>query len=174
MQDLSLAFDLTGRCQLNCAHCLKEGMDRKANLPLEVFKDVLPQAMKYGVKKLGFCGGEPTLYPHLYEVLDIACEKGLSYYFVSNGWNFSKIWPALCDYRKRLATVFFSLDGAKEETHDFHRGPGSYQHLMEAFRICQEQNVPFGIQSVVTARSYPEMEYRRGHSAPGKYGKPPS
>ncbi|MFH1140840.1 MAG: radical SAM protein [Chloroflexota bacterium] len=157
MQDLSLAFDLTGRCQLNCIHCAKKGMDRKANLPLEVFKGVLPQAIKYGVKKLGFSGGEPTLHPHLFEILDIACEKGLTFYFVSNGWNFSEIWPTLSDYRKGVGTLFFSLDGAREETHDFHRAPGSYQRLMEAFRICQEEKVPFAIQSVVTARSCPEI-----------------
>src|SRR4030067_1023988 len=100
MLDLVLSFDLTGRCQLNCVHCLKEGMDRKANLPLEVFKGVLPQAIKYGVKKLAFCGGEPTLHPQLFEMLDIAGEKGLPFSFVSNGWNFSKIWPNLSDYRK--------------------------------------------------------------------------
>jgi hypothetical protein len=57
-----LSFAGTYRCNLNCPHCCVpiEWTDR---LDVEVALRFLEQAHAYGIRVLGFTGGEPFLYP---------------------------------------------------------------------------------------------------------------
>ncbi len=157
MRDLIFFFELTNRCQLSCLHCMKDNGERSQSLPLELIKDVLDQASNYGVRKLGFSGGEPTLHPQFDEILALACRKNLPYSLVTNGWNFPETSPLLKDCGGNLEQVVFSLDGAQEETHDYLRKPGSRQRISEAISICQQEKIPFGLQMVVNARNYGEV-----------------
>jgi len=74
--------------------------------------------MAHGFDRLSFTGGEPTMHPRFSEILKMAYESGYSFGFVTNGWNFPGIYKTLLPFREQFTVVTFSLDGAKEETHD--------------------------------------------------------
>ena len=161
MQALFMLFELTRRCQLDCLHCLKgtknDGGVRNVDLSFELYKKILDQAIHYGVRRVGFAGGEPTLNPRFADILAYTCSKGPTISMITNGWNFPKVAPLLKDCGSSFEQVSFSLDGAKEETHDYHRGRGSYRRIMEAIDICNKENLPFGLQTVVTAVNHTEV-----------------
>lgn len=65
-------------CNSRCVFCVSRLVDRKekAWLPLQKAKDEVRLAFEQGCRALGFLGGEPTIYPHLEEVVRHGRELG--------------------------------------------------------------------------------------------------
>jgi MoaA/NifB/PqqE/SkfB family radical SAM enzyme len=148
-----LAIELTNACNRSCLHCIRNKADAPEFLPLALARRVLPQARALGFKTIALTGGEVVLYPHLEDILALIVEQGFAFNLVSNGHRFKeKLLPLLSTprVRKQLKEVCFSLDGAKPETHDALRGPGSFRDVMEAATLCQLQEIPFCFKSVIT------------------------
>ncbi len=158
MPQPQLVVELTNLCQLDCLHCVIAGRDPNVTLPTSLYHDILRQGSSYGIRKVGLSGGEPCLHPQFADILDISCQRGFTFSLTTNSWNFSRVFPTLLHYRQGLEWMIFSLDGAREETHDYLRGSGSYQRVIEAMALCREDKIPFQLQMVLTSRSYTEVE----------------
>ncbi|HSR82170.1 MAG TPA: pyrroloquinoline quinone biosynthesis protein PqqE [Hyphomicrobiaceae bacterium] len=76
---LGLLAELTHRCPLQCPYCSNPlALERAgAELPTEVWLDVLAQAAALGVLQLHLSGGEPTLRRDLEEIVALAAKVGL-------------------------------------------------------------------------------------------------
>jgi MoaA/NifB/PqqE/SkfB family radical SAM enzyme len=68
-----------------------------------------------------------------------------------------KIYSLLDKHRSWFMGVTFSLDGAREETHDGLRGKGSYRSVMRAASICVLKELPFTLNMVLTAQNRNEI-----------------
>ena len=158
MPEPRVLFELSNVCQLDCVHCFVAERDRTQSLPLDLYEDILSQVSSYGIRSMSFTGGEPTLHPQFADVLDIASRRGFMFDLITNGWNFPRTLPILRQYRQGLLSVTFSLDGAREETHDSLRGTGSYRSVLNAMDLCRSEGIPFYSQMVLTSRSYTEVE----------------
>ena len=109
-----LRMSLTERCNLRCVYCMpEEGVTLTAdsNLPtleersrlLETFID------RFGVDKLRFTGGEPTISPHLLPLVKLAKEKGVKNIGItSNGLVLERHLEKLVD--AGMNSVNISLD----------------------------------------------------------------
>src|SRR5207253_10079250 len=91
------------------------------------------------------------------DIVDRVSEAGYSFSFVSNGTTFPKIYSLLHKHRRSFLGVTFSLDGAREETHDRLRGKGSYRRVMRAASICVVKELPFTWNMVLTAQNRKEI-----------------
>jgi len=70
---------------------------------------------------------------------------GFTFNLVTNGHRFREnLLPVLSspDIQEGLTEVCFSLDGARPETHDALRGPGSFREVMEASTLCRLKGIP--------------------------------
>ena len=106
-------------------------------MPVEFFESVVKQAKQaIGIAEVTFTGGEPTLHPKFGEILALVAAHGLKTSFVTNGWNFEKLWPKLVAHRDAVTHVAFSLDGASRQDHDRWRGDGSFVRIVRAFSLC--------------------------------------
>ena len=152
-----LVIELTNRCNLRCQHCFEERHAATEDLSLEVIEKVLLEGKACGIDHLSFTGGEAPIHPHFGEIISRVCEAGYTFSFVSNGVNFLQIYPLLLIYRKWFRGVTFSLDGAREQTHDWQRGKGSYRRVMQAASICVVKEIPFTFNTVLTARNRHEI-----------------
>ncbi|MGH9883780.1 MAG: radical SAM protein, partial [Pyrinomonadaceae bacterium] len=146
-----LSIELTNICNLHCSYCLRdeEALYRSTanHFSLELLKRVLGEARAtMGISRISFTGGEPTLHPKFAEILGVARAEGLKLSFVTNGWNFEKIWPALVNSRESISHIAFSLDGVTAEQHDGWRGSGSFVRLIKAFSRCNKAGLPFVIK----------------------------
>jgi MoaA/NifB/PqqE/SkfB family radical SAM enzyme len=157
-----LAFHITDRCQLNCDHCLRDPDLNTAQLDAKFIGDVVRQGQEnLGISHVSLTGGEPTIHPEFYEIIDAINDLGCDWHMVSNGWNFPKIVQRLRSKPARwdtLTCLNISLDGATEETHDSIRGEGSYRHVMQAATMCQALEKPFLFQMVVNQRNVHEID----------------
>ena len=99
----------------------------------------------------------PTLHRQFAEIVRLVCAASYRFGFVSNGSNFSHHYALLIEHREWLDGVTFSLDGARETTHDRLRGKGSYRQAMRAASICMFKEIPFTLNMVLTAENRSEL-----------------
>ncbi|MCZ6485584.1 MAG: radical SAM protein, partial [Acidobacteria bacterium] len=152
-----ILLELTNRCNLSCHHCFDERHAGTGDLPLPIVQKVLQEGHQCGIDHVGFTGGEPTIHRKFPEILKLVSQAGYAFSFVTNGLNFSKIFPLLLRYRERLQGVTFSLDGAREVTHDRLRGKGSFRQVMRAASLCMMKELPFTLNMVLTRDNREEV-----------------
>ncbi len=157
---LTLTLEPTNGCNRRCLHCSVNKGDPPTLLPLDLAAAVLKQAQALGVKEVYLTGGEVATYPHLEELLELLAGLGFSFSLVTNGFRFmERLLPLLTrpELRAQLLGVCFSLDGARAETHDALRGPGSFAEVMEALALCKLKELPRALKTVLTRVNQEEL-----------------
>lgn len=158
-----LSVELANICNLHCSYCFRAD-DNLYSPHAEFFSiDLLRRVVREArttanITRISFTGGEPTLHPAFAETLQAIGEAGLTVSFVTNGWHFERIWPAIQANRASLSHVAFSLDGVTRESHDRWRGKGSFDRLVRAFARCYMSNLPFGIKIVIRGDMVDQLE----------------
>jgi len=83
-------------------------------------------------------GGEALLRPDLTEIIAYIRDRGFNSSITTNGYYIDDEMAKKL-VNSRLTGIFLSLDGFKEETHDYLRGvKGSYQHVMNAIKFLDK------------------------------------
>jgi len=139
LHDLRYLFlELTLDCNLACLHCGSDcRRDAEApHLPSALILETLARiAERYDASRItvAITGGEPLLYPKLFELGAGITRLGFPWGMVSNGyaWTDARIREA---EQAELRTLTISLDGLRDE-HDWFRGrEGSYDRAVDALR----------------------------------------
>ena len=149
-----LSVELANICNLHCSYCFRADDNLYSPhaefFPIDLLRRVIGEARTAAsITQVNFTGGEPTLHPAFATTLQACADAGLTVSFVTNGWHFDRVWPALQANRSALSHVAFSLDGVTRETHDRWRGKRSFDRLVQAFSHCYMSGVPFGIKVVI-------------------------
>ncbi len=153
-----IVIELTNRCNLSCLHCFDERHAATGDLAMEILDTVLLEGKACGIDHVCFTGGEPTIHRGFHEIIRRVSAAGYTFSFVTNGMNFLQIYPLLIRYRTWFQGLTFSLDGAREHTHDQLRGAGSYRRVMRAASICVVKDLPFTFNMVLTVRNRGEVD----------------
>ena len=82
-------FKVTGCCNLNCSFC-SQSEAKKINMDIHNAKKLLRELKKTGVVAINYTGGEPLVYPHIYELLEYGDSLGFEQTLVTNGINLFK------------------------------------------------------------------------------------
>ncbi|HEX2807241.1 MAG TPA: mycofactocin radical SAM maturase, partial [Kineosporiaceae bacterium] len=134
---ICLTWELTYACNLSCTHCLSSsGRRDPRELTTAECKAVIDELERMQVFYVNIGGGEPTVRPDFWELIDYATEHHVGVKFSTNG---VKITPGVAE---RLAgsdyvDVQISLDGATADVNDAVRGPGSYDTAIRAMQnLC--------------------------------------
>ena len=139
VHDLRILFlELTNRCNIDCLHC---GSDCKRDtgqpdLPADAIVSVLEKIKAVHDSRqimLIFSGGEPTLYPGVFNLGRRVVELGFPWGMVTNGFGWTK--KTLKKAKDaRLQSITVSLDGL-EEDHNWLRGhPRSFERAVETIK----------------------------------------
>jgi MoaA/NifB/PqqE/SkfB family radical SAM enzyme len=158
-----IVIELTNICNLHCSYCLRDDealyQTRARFFPTELLRNILRDAREAaGVSHVSFTGGEPTLHPHLGEILETVGAEGMRASFVTNGWHFDRVWPALDANRAAVSVVSFSVDGATREAHDRWRGQGSFDRVIRAITRCRMGGIPFAVKGVIRRDIVPQIQ----------------
>jgi len=158
-----LSVELANICNLHCSYCFRADDNLYSQhaefFPVDLLRRVISEARTTAnITRINFTGGEPTLHPAFTETLQAIAEAGLTVSFVTNGWHFDRVWPALQATRASLSHVAFSLDGVTRETHDRWRGKGSFDRVVRAFSRCYMSKLPFGIKIVIRRDLVDQLE----------------
>src|ERR1700746_432251 len=156
---ICLTWELTYACNLSCVHCLSSSGRRDPGaLSTAECKRVIDELQRMQVFYVNIGGGEPTVRPDFWELVDYATVHHVGVKFSTNG---VKLDPAAA---ARLAAsdyvdVQISLDGATAEGNDAVRGPGSYATAMRAMRNLADAGFRgFKLSVVMTRQNIPQLD----------------
>ena len=155
---ICLTWELTYACNLACIHCLSSsGRRDPGELSTAEAKAVVDELAKLQVFYVNIGGGEPTIRPDFFEIIDYCVASGVGVKFSTNG---SRIDEAAA---KRLAgsdyvDIQISLDGANRETNDAVRGDGSWDMAIRAMDNLKAANFgQFKISVVMTRHNVSQL-----------------
>jgi organic radical activating enzyme len=149
----TVAIGITNLCNLNCIHCLRDKLEAKVSIEIDLFKKIIDRIADLGIERVSLTGGEPSLHPNFSELLTYLAEKEVEFNFVTNGWAFKeRVLPIFLEpaVKKYLEGICFSIDGASAETHDALRRKGSFSEVIKAANLCRLKGIPISIKTVVT------------------------
>ncbi|MEU5880540.1 mycofactocin radical SAM maturase [Spirillospora sp. NPDC047279] len=156
---ICLTWELTYACNLSCVHCLSSsGRRDPRELTTAECKALIDEFERMQVFYVNIGGGEPTVRPDFWELVDYATAHRVGVKFSTNG---VKITPEIAG---RLAAsdyvdVQISLDGATAEVNDAVRGAGSYDTAIRAMeRLAEAGFRGFKISVVMTRHNVPQLD----------------
>jgi mycofactocin radical SAM maturase len=156
---ICLTWELTYACNLSCVHCLSSsGRRDPRELDTAECKAVIDELQRMQVFYVNIGGGEPTVRPDFWELVDYATAHQVGVKFSTNGIKITPErarWLAASDY----VDVQISLDGATPEVNDAVRGPGSFDTAMAAMRNLADAGFrDFKISVVVTRQNVGQLD----------------
>jgi len=133
---LSLSFEVTWRCNLECAYC-----DRHTAMRDELTRDQIFTALgefhNLGMRDAHLDGGDPLTHRHIDEIVDWLVERRISVSMNTNGI----LVPRKIASIRKLDGVTVSLDGPRER-HDSLRGAGSFDKAITGLKAIRGVGVP--------------------------------
>jgi mycofactocin radical SAM maturase len=156
---ICLTWELTYACNLACVHCLSSsGRRDPRELTTAECRAVIDTLQRMQVFYVNIGGGEPTVRPDFWALVDYATAHQVGVKFSTNG---IKLDAAAA---RRLAAsdyvdVQISLDGATAEVNDAVRGPGSYEVARRAMAHLSAAGFRgFKLSVVMTRHNIPQLE----------------
>jgi mycofactocin radical SAM maturase len=152
---ICLTWELTYACNLECAHCLSSsGRRDPRELSTEQCKAVIDELQRMQVFYVNMGGGEPTIRPDFWELLEYAVNHQVGVKFSTNG---VRLTPERAAFLASPACngyvdVQVSLDGATADVNDYVRGPGSYDTALRALQNLKDAGFQDAKISVVCTR----------------------
>jgi mycofactocin biosynthetic radical S-adenosylmethionine protein MftC len=129
---ICLTWELTYACNLSCVHCLSSsGRRDPGELDTAQCRALIDEFERMQVFYVNVGGGEPTVRPDFWDLVDYATAHHGGVKFSTNGIKITD------EIARRLAAsdyvdVQISLDGATEAVNDHVRGQGSYRTAVRA------------------------------------------
>jgi len=156
---ICLTWEVTYGCNLACIHCLSSsGRRDPRELTTAQATAVIDELRELQVFYVNIGGGEPTIRPDFYELVDYAVGNGVGVKFSTNG---TTITPARA---RQLAAadyvdVQISIDGATAATNDAVRGDGSYAAARRAMdHLAAAGFGAFKISVVITRENVGQLD----------------
>ena len=160
MKPRIVAWELTRRCHLKCAHCRAASADGGTGeeLTTEQIVGVMDDIVAVGRPMLILTGGEPMLRADLYEIIESARERGLAVAVAPSGTLIGE-----SEARRMVALgvhrVSVSLDGPTAAMHDEFRGvAGAFQGALRGCEACRKAGLPFQINTTLTVSNIERLE----------------
>jgi mycofactocin radical SAM maturase len=156
---ICLTWELTYACNLSCVHCLSSsGRRDPRELTTAECKAVIDTLERMQVFYVNIGGGEPTVRPDFWELVQYATAHRVGVKFSTNGVKIDAAAArmlAASDY----VDVQVSLDGATAEVNDAVRGPGSYATAIRAMENLRDAGFRgFKLSVVMTRQNISQLD----------------
>jgi len=155
-----VSISMTNRCNSKCPTCKYwKNTSSDQELSTSEWNEIISGIKDwYGPFQFSIGGGEPLIRDDIYDVIRHAVRNGCLPSIITNGLLLSKgTIPKLID--SGLKEIVISLNGIKEQTHDFTRGvPGGYKKIMKAIEELKkyDSRISIGIATVLMGYNLPE------------------
>lgn len=149
----TILIDPTSACNLNCEGCWAGKYNKSDTLDFDTIDRVISEAKKMGIYFIVLSGGEPTLYPNLFDLCAKHDDVGFMMY--TNG---TLIDEKFADKMLEVGNITpaISLEGFKEQT-DSRRGEGVFDKVVTAMDILNERGILFGASVTVNRDNVDEL-----------------
>lgn len=147
----NMLIEITQRCNLTCPTCYADSSpQREESMTMAQFEALLGDLLRKGkgdADLIQISGGEPTIHPKIFEMIEHALHRGVRQVYV----NTNGIKLAQPEFAQRLAglgpkvSVYLQFDGMKRRALEVLRGRGN---LLETKQRALANCEAFGINTV--------------------------
>ncbi|AWR98048.1 TIGR04053 family radical SAM/SPASM domain-containing protein [Acidianus sulfidivorans JP7] len=153
-------WEVTKSCPLTCKHCRADSI--KNPLPDELStsegKRLLENIAEFGKVVIVFTGGDPLNRNDIFELMDYAKSLGLIVSIApAPSYHLNEETVRTISNYARYMSI--SLDGAKESTHDWLRGFGSYKYAIKGIELGLKYGLQTQVNTLVWRKSYEELPF---------------
>ena len=155
-----IVWNFTNMCNLRCKHCYQRA-DKPLpdELTLEEKIDVVRQLDEAGVAAVALSGGEPTIHPHFFRVVEELSKRGIYVAVATNGWLFAERKYLIRAKIKGVRYIEVSVDSADPEKHDKFRGvPGSWKRATQTLKNAVAIKLNHAMAVTVTRNNIDEID----------------
>lgn len=171
----TLWFNTGTLCNITCANCYIESSpenDRLVYITADEVSTYLDQLEEraWGVREIGFTGGEPFMNPQMVEMARRCLDRGYEVLILTNAMRpmmRKSVKAGLVElqaaYGERL-TLRISVDHWSQDLHDTERGAGTFEKTLEGMRWLRDN----GLRMAVAGRTVwgeSDAEARQGYAA---------
>lgn len=159
MRTETIYVEIVNQCNLNCKTCYnRSGLNRsRRELSKAQIEEMIQTFLPYGLNRVLFSGGEPTLHTEFAALLTLPDQyPQLAFGIVTNGT------VPRADFldainRKKL-TVQISLDGFDEASNALTRGAGNFEKTVEFVRKIVSPKEPPRLKCVLSQQNLDQLE----------------
>jgi radical SAM protein with 4Fe4S-binding SPASM domain len=159
---LSIEIEFSRRCNFRCSYCYVAGEHVcRDEMSGEEIRDVIVQARELGARKIVVLGGEPMIYPAIFEMLEFIGGRGLEVELFTNG---SNVTAANARRLQQLGVnVALKMNSFDKEIQDRLTGvPGSCEIIQAALANLMSSGYPserafLAISSIICRQNISEM-----------------
>ena len=155
---ITVTWEITAACNIACVHCLSSsGRRRPRELTTQQSLAFVDELAEMQVFQIHFGGGEPFIYPGIWQVLERCSNRGLVMCVSTNG---TLITQERARRLKQFEPLYFqvSLDGGTPQTNDSIRGKGVFQRALRGLELLAAENHSLTVNSVLTKYSFYELD----------------
>ena len=129
---------LNRSCNLRCNYCYAKNTGYKPsdNLDINLAKKMIDIFSDLKVRHVTLIGGEPTVYPHLFAILDMLNQKDLKTGFLSNGLLYSDMDFVKKLYEHNIKMFSISLKGTNNKTFYDTTGIDGFDTAIQGIKNC--------------------------------------
>jgi len=152
----TLWFNTGTLCNIECAHCYIESSpqnDRLVYITEAEVRDYLDQLemRDWGVREIGFTGGEPFMNPQMIGMTRAALERGYEVLILTNAMR-PMMRPLMRAGLEALQAEFgaklslrISVDHWSAELHDTERGAGAFEKTLKGMRWLRDAGIKMSV-----------------------------
>lgn len=131
---ITLKWDITYRCNLNCEHCINGDKLGKLDneLTFEEIKKIVDKLPIDNINFISILGGEPTARKDFIQIMQLFDKSNICFSFNTNGLilNNQQLLEEI-KKNKHLRNIVFSLEGPNSDVNDQIRGKKVFEHTIK-------------------------------------------
>lgn len=159
-----LWLEITGKCNLTCSHCYADSSpfrELHGDMNVGDWHEIIDEAADLGCREMQFIGGEPTLHPHLMELIEHADDRGFSMIEVFT--NATRLKEDLIGcfrhHNVSVATSFYSDDPGIHE--QITKGAGSWHRTVAGIQSVVNSGLPLRVGIIEMEQNFGQVTSAR-------------
>ena len=131
---------LNRACNMRCKWCYAKdtGYKREDDMDFKMARDLVDIYATLRLRHITLIGGEPTLYPHLFDLLEYARTKNMRCGFLSNGLKYEDKEFVRGLYDRNMTNFSISLKGCGRKSFLETTGIDAYDRVLTGIKNCLE------------------------------------
>lgn len=158
---LHAAIELTYKCNLKCKHCyIESDMSRNETMPLEKAKKILKELKQLGIRTIELTGGEPTLHPSFFEILNYSYDLDFDLIgLLTNGTLLNEELISYIAEHKDKIIVQIDLHGSKREYVEWFTGKTfAFDRMKTSIAALASKGVIMRVVASITPLNIDQMD----------------
>lgn len=148
---------LTDACNLRCTFCGAWNQDGIVNdFDPSFLKKYIEDLSKMGQRYLAFSGGEPFLYPHLYDIVQFANQLGMYTQITTNGSLIDDAYISFVSNKNIMTRI--SLHSLEEKKFEELVGVDILPKVDYSIKKLKENHIPYAISATISKKNMDEIE----------------